>query len=110
MPTNDERREVAARLRQYVDFDFGDSNPYWYLMKAVYGDVAIHDDNELFDRLAELLEPEPERACRPILHGNEYGLHDMHCGDCCSLMLIQRDGTEEWPIYCCQCGTRVEVG
>lgn len=63
MPSLDEHREVAARLRDYIDFDFGDSNPYWYVMKAIYGDVAIHGDNELFNRLADLIEPQQTHIC-----------------------------------------------
>lgn len=65
MLTNDECREVAARLRDYIGFDFGDSDPFWYMNKAVYGDVKhlSHEfDNELFARLADLIEPE-ERRC-----------------------------------------------
>lgn len=61
MPTNEERREVARKLRETSDEIryWLDTNPYWYVMKCVYGDVEIHDDNELFYRLADLIEPEP---------------------------------------------------
>lgn len=61
MPTNEERREVARKLRETSDeiCYWCDTNPYWYVMKCIYGDVELHDDNELFYRLADLIEPEP---------------------------------------------------
>lgn len=52
-----ERQEVAARLRQYAGgFDFGDADPIWYVMKAVFGDVHKHEYGELFSRLADLID------------------------------------------------------
>ena len=73
MPTNEERREVARKLRETSDEirDWCDTNPYWYVMKCIYGDVEIHDDNELFYRLADLIEPEPERTCNVIFRSHE---------------------------------------
>ena len=57
-PTSDERREVAARLRVYShDFDFGDSDPFWYVSKAAFGDVDVHTYYSVFARLADLIEP-----------------------------------------------------
>lgn len=56
--TPEERCKVAARLRQYADgFDFGDANPIWYVMKAVFGDVRKRRYGELFACLADLIEP-----------------------------------------------------
>lgn len=67
MSSNDERRQVAARLRDYATRDFEESNPWWYLSKAVTGSFAAYDDvGEYFTDLAELIEPEPERTCKPI--------------------------------------------
>lgn len=68
MPTNEERREVARKLRETSDEIryWCDTNPYWYVMKCIYGDVEIHDDNELFYLLADLIEPEPERTCENL--------------------------------------------
>lgn len=64
MTTDEERREAAALLREYANYDFGDSDPWQYAMKAAFGDVAPHGEAETFARLADLIEPEPERvAC-----------------------------------------------
>lgn len=114
----DERREVAARLRKYIDFDFGDSNPYWYLMKAVYGDVAIHDDNELFDCLADLIEPEPERTCckelmvwfLPATEFTPYREVEYFGCSWCGEYLSDTDcyGLDDGPNYCSNCGRMVD--
>ena len=110
MPTNEERSEVAARLRQYIDFDFEDSNPYWYVMKAIYGDVAIHGDNELFARLADLIEPE-ERTCRIKQH--RCTNCDYEINDRAYFVKVELDGGA-WTAYsrtanfCPNCGARVK--
>lgn len=59
MTTDEERREAAALLREYANYDFGDSDPWQYAMKAAFGDVAPHGEAETFARLADLIEPEP---------------------------------------------------
>lgn len=105
MPTNDERREVSARMREYADFDFDDSNPLWYIMKAVYGDVARHGENELFAKLADLIEP-TERTC----YMNEYDVEgytvpesicgDGFCSECDGIIAVEDR-------YCRHCGAKV---
>lgn len=110
MPTNEERREVARKLRETSDEIryWLDTNPYWYVMKCVYGDVEIHDDNELFYRLADLIEPEPERTCT-ITHavfneGDPTGEYEAwncsHCGE------LPYDDADSFS-YCPCCGTKV---
>lgn len=60
MISDDERREVAERMRVYShDFDFDDSNPFWYVVKAAFGDVDVHTYYSVFARLADLIEPQP---------------------------------------------------
>ena len=60
MISDDERCEVAERLRVYShDFDFDDSNPFWYVAKAAFGDVDAHTYYSVFARLADLIEPQP---------------------------------------------------
>lgn len=85
MPTNEERREVARKLRETSDdiTDWGDSNPYWYIMKCVYGDVQIHDDNEFFYRLSSLIEQEPERTCHfDVVFPHKDGVPWYRCSAC----------------------------
>lgn len=57
MISDEERREVAERLRVYSrDFDFSDSDPFWYVSKAVFGDVDVHTYCSVFARLANLID------------------------------------------------------
>lgn len=93
MPTNEERREVAHNLRETSDAisDWGDSNPYWYVMKCVYGDVEIHNDNELLYRLADLIDPEPtvdRDALLALARDLEVSIMESGaCGDVAGLVL-----------------------
>lgn len=62
MPTDTERREVARRLREYVDLPddwWADTYSGFYVEKCVFGDVERHREFELFARLADLIEPQP---------------------------------------------------
>lgn len=67
MPTNDERREVAARLRNYENLreSFRES-PICAFLDAL--GVGYIDWKGVCNRLAELIEPEPERTCRYCQH------------------------------------------
>ena len=60
MPTDEERREVALRLRGYVDMPDGwwqETLPHFYIEKCVFGDLTRHGEDELFSRLADLIDP-----------------------------------------------------
>lgn len=67
MPTDDERREVARRLREYVDLPddwWQETRAEFYVEKCVFGNVDRHSEAELFTRLADLIEPsEPKAKC-----------------------------------------------
>ena len=65
MPTNEERREIAASLRNVS------GAPEWATTACCIAELIGEDDyplwdssKYLFERLAELIEPEPERTCR----------------------------------------------
>lgn len=60
MPTNDERREVARRLR-----DNAGQKPGWVIPWAAFNDAYEHEGAELLNRLASLIEPE-ERTCHMV--------------------------------------------
>lgn len=77
MPTNDERSEVARKLRRII----GKYKCYYPLCllynRIIGGDCEVvgrnvkECGNECFDsllaRLADLIEPEPERACHIVM-------------------------------------------
>lgn len=65
MPTNDERREVVARLLNRAGLSIPSPIPL-YLKRAVHGNYPhwiTYSDSRTLERLASLIEPEPERTC-----------------------------------------------
>lgn len=104
MPSNDERRQVAARLRDYATRDFEESNPWWYLSKAITGSFAAYDDvGEYFTDLADLIEPEPPRTCRvERMEIDEFGRYFyLSCGH------MQMTHNNSALPYCPICGAKV---
>jgi hypothetical protein len=128
------REEVAKRLRVYAtDFDFGDSNPIWYVEKAVFNDIRIREQGRVFSRLADLIDP----TCKylPNVHAAWFDGNDEEHEDtnlealghsenaCCSFCGYEMmTGEEGWfdyerkehgnrliPLfnYCPDCGARV---
>lgn len=67
MPTDEERREVARRLRDYLKTY---QSPTWRdLLWLVFGDSEKYNKYRLYmvlDRIADLIEPEPERTCSNV--------------------------------------------
>ena len=62
MPTNDERRKIAAELRENRD----PLTPY-NLVDYIFDDPWNHDSGEeVASRLADLIEPKRERTCHNI--------------------------------------------
>lgn len=60
MITDEERREVARKLREYVDLPddwWADTYSGFYVEKCAFGNVERHRESELFARLADLIEP-----------------------------------------------------
>ena len=123
MPTNDERREVAARLRELpIDMyeveerweaeglvtDCHDQTDYFLIHNVLFGCLpAEHmhpcDYEELHRRLADLIEPE-ERTCRMEPTGDG----SVVCSACrteyTSRWLHEGEYVER---YCPNCGARV---
>lgn len=52
MPTNNERRNVARRLRNNAD-----QKPSWLIPLAVFNEAYEHEGAELINRLADLIDP-----------------------------------------------------
>ena len=100
MVTDDERREVAGHIRQ-IDcsgftahsMDDGDGRSLLcaYIAEAAgVGHAPYYfDAKPLCDRLADLIEPGPERTCR---------MRDAHWDD----------GRRTWGCICSECGAKYE--
>ena len=119
MPTNDERRKIAAELRENRD----PLTPY-NLVDYIFDDPWNHDSGEeVAARLAELIEPE-ERTCRVVTEMRALSqTQDKHTKSCSSCGYVF--GSEEHrqllpglgervainpvriPKFCPNCGARV---
>lgn len=116
MISNDERREVAARMREqkpwsvFTDFKdcIGD------LCDAVFDDEG--DLNDMFGlkkALAELIEPEPESIChKELMIAEAYTGAEVEYFGCseCGQWLSETDcyGLGDGPNYCENCGCKVD--
>lgn len=109
-PTDEERREVAARLRE-LERQYGEEwgvvrcgelpAPVDDAMHACGIDRAVYG-SEIFNRLADLIEPEPERTCR--IYDTDHGFEDSLRCDACQ-MTFKRP----WQPFkfCPNCGAKV---
>ena len=119
MISDDERREVAKRMRSYShDFDFCDSNPFWYVAKAAFGNVDAHTYYSVFARLADLIDRTTcervlmDSAGQPPFNTGGIALNDV-VGGCseCGYPFGNRNAiignSFNAPNYCPNCGARV---
>lgn len=124
MPTNDERREVAARLRElpcipselyqwkgrelFLEPSRYDEADYAQIHRILLGcfpaDI-MHpcDYEELHARLADLIEPE-ERTCRVIMKWDGLDGRDPVCSKCGAYFDDKKWREQK---FCPNCGARV---
>lgn len=120
MPTNDERREVAARLRKYTYYakKHDANNPlekkvengnsmFRNIAQAVGGGCSNMTDTyeETLLKLIDLIEPEPERTCTMRFHPAS---NLWRCSECTGATHAERTNDEP-PAYCQWCGSRVRA-
>lgn len=117
MPTNDERREVARRLRYVAEH----GAPEWATTACCIAECIGEDDYPLwngsgllFSKLADLIEPQREPTCRISATGivDSLGQNMYRCSECGALMeddAIFFEGVDEidWFKYCPNCGAKV---
>ena len=112
MPTNDERRDVAARLRELDTSRLYDGMDEVCALEDACGCDVGQDwpDMVLKDRLAGLIEPEPERTCKMELvkNGSIYSVwHFSCCGYEYSENNTDSGATELPGTRCPNCGALV---
>ena len=107
MPTNDERRDVAARLRESREFisdmpKMSLEQNTFDVFERILACVGYERGN-IFDHLAELIEPEPERTCKFIPFIEDDGsVFIENCSECDAAVLSRCEFN-----YCPNCGARV---
>lgn len=135
MPTDEERRKVAQMLRESRESVLGyrgqleevginlfcfDQADYYLIYKSVYGFLPAEHMNtcdyaEFHGRLADLIEPEPERTCRlvpmpwngaPPYRRSNVVLDGMTDG-CPECGYPIKARLRETPNYCPFCGAKV---
>lgn len=113
MPTNEERREVAARLREWVGTPrLAGYGVHRVICYAIYKDAWIGvNGNELVAAVADLIDPEPERTCRNCIDGyRDMGgnpLNGFACSECGALVEPKwTSGHPRWK-WCPNCGSKV---
>ena len=115
MPTNDERRKVAAKLRNITDWEC-DMCFLEEILAACVGDAYVHysgcqlDYRLMIDGLAELIEPKPERTCKMELvkSGPIYSVWRFSCCGYVHSENVTDGGATELPgTRCPKCGAVV---
>lgn len=76
MPTNEERREIASNLRKMVEEKNGiynalDASPFANICSGLLIEYKVGPNDyahccDVMLRIADLIEPEPERTCRVV--------------------------------------------
>ena len=124
MPTNNERREVAAMLRKYTYYakKHDANNPlekkvengnsmFRNIAQAVGGGCSNMTDTyeETLLKLIDLIEPEPERTCRVTKKGPEFVLAGWwECSECGPVYPPCSDEIAIWALQKCpRCGAKV---
>lgn len=109
--TNDERRRFAAKLRDFESLynNMFEESPIHGMLGAK-GYVLMDDWQKLCERIADYVEPEPERTCRIDTSRYENG-GTVSCGACGKRIPTKSRSTKtveaKYP-YCPWCGARVE--
>ena len=113
MISDNERREVARRLREY---DYEEAREL-LVDCADWGERVINmldcgdTEGECYAALADLIDPEPERTCHVECYppGYEDNLHYEVCSECGTILTASRPGDRHAAraSYCPNCGARV---
>ena len=108
MPTNEERREVAEKIRKMVEdrYNFTALN----VADVIGVEEVVFDDRYAFDeacwlRLVDLIEPEPDRTCHLEETDHAYET-SFRCDACNRVVWVDFKGNIA-PNYCPNCGARV---
>lgn len=101
MPTNKERREVANELRYVASHSLNGYSFQRSVEGMVFGTIGDRSWRETLTRLADLIEPEPERTCFKVIPNEMEGY--VFCSECGAEI-----GEYGVPKYCHNCGAKVE--
>lgn len=111
MITDEERREVAARLRNYANLrELFKESPICAFINAL-GFGGYLDWKGVCSRLADLIEPEAERTCKMVQEhdwNDEWEPYGIFCSECDEYVYgWKSDYGYQIPKYCPNCGAKV---
>lgn len=110
MPTDNERREVANKLRERTKHKLAKGESMQHMFSKTlgvyrtydYGSLGLVKESEtwknIVNLLADLIEPEPERTCHLVEDEDGHTA----CSECGCTALYMSDAT-----YCPDCGAKV---
>ena len=107
--TNEERRKFAARLRGFGSNYNASEELFDSRIPNAKGYISRGDLKKFCERLADYVEPEPERTCQNLDKQND-GIV-FKCSACGHMDFQNFDWEEMLPQnwnYCPNCGARVE--
>lgn len=111
MISDDERREVARMLREVDMDDFGSYSEEHEVIETILGCWlgCEHENEPLNDRLADLIEPEPERTCNVVCYPDDQPLHYETCSNCGTILAKEKpeERHSQTANYCPNCGAKV---
>ena len=109
MPTNEERKETAKSLYELTKY--GTGVPVWHvhlILGLIDDDNYVHGTvltNDSVVRLADLIEPEPDRTCHLEETDHAYET-SFRCDACNRVVWVDFKGNIA-PKYCPNCGAKV---
>lgn len=110
MPSNDERRQVAARLRELIkQYGIPSAERFYELLDKTLEDPSgYHSYVSIILYLADLIEPE-ERTCTMTKKGPEFILAGWwECSECGPVYPPCNDEIAVWALQKCpRCGAKV---
>lgn len=112
MPTNEERQSIAENLRIMTVLEGCKYAEQFYelLKETVMDSWDFHEFGDVADRLADLIEPEPERTCRMEYDNIKRGVYCSHCGERMDVYTWEHhvDGTAGYLYpFCYWCSAKV---
>lgn len=111
MISDEDRREVARKMRlnAWTAPYMNTSDDFAREVFRAAMNEAVGDYRAAIDRLADLIEPEPERTCRPEKRWKEYSAWPYYVCSECGEPLNYRETEDDYELlpYCAGCGAKV---
>lgn len=104
MPTNEERREIASELRRTARDTLNGYSFQRAVEGIAFGTIGDRTWRQTLTRLADLIEPEPERTCTMATDSRYFRTEVVvwFCSECGSPIY-----NDMKPSYCLYCGAKV---